>query len=127
MLITRWITFTIRMVATWDSNYVQICTPIFISRMRRPILIPSMSPFEEPKPYHDNSSEFDKHMSKQTVPRLPQGGPLYDVCQTETYNEMEAIRKCRMAGSEWAARMNFDDQTGPGASNWTPGSFSHDD
>lgn len=94
--------------------------------MRRPRAISAVSIFEEAEPQVDRSSEFDRHMSQQTVPRLPQGGPLYDLLCTESYNEREE-RFMRARGGNWMDKMKYDDQTGPGAANVIPGSFCCED
>lgn len=91
---------------------------------RRPTSVPC-SIFDESKPQVDRSSEFDKHMSQQTVPRMPQGGSLYDLVCTESYNDREE-RFMRERGGNWMDKMQYDDQTGPGGSNIIPGSFCRD-
>lgn len=93
--------------------------------MRRPRAIAAVSIFDEAEPQVDRSSEFDKHMSPQTVPRHPQGGVLYDLACTESYNEREE-RFMAMRNGNWADKMKYDDQTGPGGSNIIPGSFCCD-
>lgn len=71
----------------------------------------------------DNSSEFDKHMSEQIVPRTPQGGVLYNQVSTESYNEREARMLQARPKSMWEKNIAYDDQTGPGAATWIPGTF----
>lgn len=94
--------------------------------MRRRSSPSAVSIFEEAEPQVDRSSEFDKHMSQQTVPRMEQGGTLYNLVCTESFNDREE-RLMRSRGGNWMDKMKFDDQTGPGGSNFVPGSMCCDD
>lgn len=83
--------------------------------------------FEDSEPLIDHSSEFDKHLSKQSVPRLPQTGFLYDLCNTESVNDREERIMTARGHGNWEDKWKYVEQTGPGASNIVPGSFCCED